>query len=1033
MTVNEIGYGDAVVRRSTVQVTDRDSSDASWKEGDILEGRVLETGARTRLSLRVAGRGYTDGAGDATAREITVPSDSMGSTYKGDVRRFEVVEAAQGKLVLKDLGSIYGESVAAGMQSVTVNSGLSRMIDDFRETMGTDEKKDNDSIERLSDEDYSELRREGFSIEDFKAERLARAIERIKVTRRELKETVERESEALAKQRRNIERRSAERAAEGTGLTAIIAERLVEADLPVTQENVAEIATAARMGSSAAHMGDGAFAYLIKNNLEPTAGNIYRSVYAGHLRREQMAEGDWLAIEEEASKVAYEAGSSTEDARWMLEYDIPITRENLLYKKNLSELQKSYAAGEGADRSLRTGLTEGRETSPAYRTIEAAVAAIAEGRPAEDALLISEGAADDAASRAAMMPIVRELNARLGLEQARLKLTCDSARAMKAAGIDPEVAGLEQIVEALREAERDAYRQLARELGIGEEDTTGAETEHAVSLAQSTAEALFTISRAPESLYAQTFDQRHEITPAGLSAAAGAIGSYEASATQVRPDLGDSLKKAFEGIDDILRANDMELTEANRRAVRILGSNSMEITPESINDMKYYAGKVTGLVESMKPAVVLSMIRKGTDPLNTDIDTLRERVDELMEAEGYSPEEKYSSFLVRMENAGQLTEREREAYIGIYRLLYQVSKNDGAAIGAAVKSGKKLTLKNLLTEVRSAAHSGMDARIDDETPVTASSYTDPIAERLEEALGYQRRMISGICDTDEPLSWQQIPAEASSYEEITTEELYERLVSADNNMGDHRAAEAVRELMLEEPGVRTYLRNFGLDDSFNNTRAVLRSEALETRDEAELLDMLDTAVTDGVEAFTEEYIGRLDAERNRIADILGGTVRAAEASELTAQLARYDLLESFSREQHFEYDVRGGARVRLTVVSGRGTSGSLHIEVRKADGVIRADLSVRGSGSDRAVKGTVAFESEEAVKAAAEDYSSLKAELEAEGISSEEIRVFTDRISDERYMSRLGEIKKRAGKGDTEVAGIEVTYRVARMFLEHFL
>lgn len=41
----------------------------------------------------------------------------------------------------------------------------------------------------------------------------------------------------------------------------------------------------------------------------------------------------------------------------------------------------------------------------------------------------------------------------------------------------------------------------------------------------------------------------------------------------------------------------------------------------------------------------------------------------------------------------QITEEERNSYIGIYRLIHQVEQTDGAAIGALVNQGAEMTMK----------------------------------------------------------------------------------------------------------------------------------------------------------------------------------------------------------------------------------------------------------------------------------------------------------------------------------------------------
>ena len=60
----------------------------------------------------------------------------------------------------------------------------------------------------------------------------------------------------------------------------------------------------------------------------------------------------------------------------------------------------------------------------------------------------------------------------------------------------------------------------------------------------------------------------------------------------MRTDLGDSIKKAFAGIPTMLQEMGLESTPENERAVRILGYNRMEITEESIAQIKDWDAEV---------------------------------------------------------------------------------------------------------------------------------------------------------------------------------------------------------------------------------------------------------------------------------------------------------------------------------------------------------------------------------------------------------------------------------------------------------
>ena len=60
--------------------------------------------------------------------------------------------------------------------------------------------------------------------------------------------------------------------------------------------------------------------------------------------------------------------------------------------------------------------------------------------------------------------------------------------------------------------------------------------------------------------------------------------------------------------------------------------------------------------------------------------------------------ERFSQFLWKLERNKEISEEERRSFIGVYRLLHQVEKSDGAAIGAVLNQGADLTLKNLLSQ-----------------------------------------------------------------------------------------------------------------------------------------------------------------------------------------------------------------------------------------------------------------------------------------------------------------------------------------------
>ena len=76
--------------------------------------------------------------------------------------------------------------------------------------------------------------------------------------------------------------------------------------------------------------------------------------------------------------------------------------------------------------------------------------------------------------------------------------------------------------------------------------------------------------------------------------------------------------------------------------------------------------------------------------------------------------ESYSRFLYGLERKHEITQEERESYIGIYRLIRQIEKGDGAAVGALVNTQAQLHFSNLLSAVRSGRFKTLDARVGEE-------------------------------------------------------------------------------------------------------------------------------------------------------------------------------------------------------------------------------------------------------------------------------------------------------------------------------
>ena len=140
------------------------------------------------------------------------------------------------------------------------------------------------------------------------------------------------------------------------------------------------------------------------------------------------------------------------------------------------------------------------------------------------------------------------------------------------------------------------------------------------------------------------------------------------------------------------------------------------------------------------------MIKEGMNPLDMSFEEINTVSEQIQEEQGITEEEKFSKYLYKLEQNKEISEEERSAYIGVYRLIRQVEKTDGAAIGALLQQGGDITLRGLLTQVRSAKHGAMDYQVDDDFGgvQTKEGAGISITEQIEGA--YQKNKLSDVKD-----------------------------------------------------------------------------------------------------------------------------------------------------------------------------------------------------------------------------------------------------------------------------------------------
>ena len=520
-------------------------------------------------------------------------------------------------------------------------------------------------------------------------------------------------------------------------------------------------------------------------------------------------------------KVIEQAGlevseETLENAKWLIEKGIPLTPEavesyhqlsTMTFPQEMEDILSAIAAAisdgkKAGDANLADGRSNLEKAALyveefAQITEEAVDKTVAEGKKLnlanlqvaqkqiveEQAVVQQSVSATTMTANVNVTESVENITARRQLEEVRLMMTIEANYKLISSGYSIDTAELEQLVEALKQIEANQKQLL-----FGEADVNKAAEKAA--LYTETRNKVAEIPYLPIDIAGRfkatdedfTLNQVHIGGTALKNAYEQAQEKYETLMTAPRADMGDSIRKAFRNVDDILQDMNLDLTEENRRAVRILGYNNMELSEENIQAVKESDLELRRVIEKMTPAATLQAIRDGKNPLEMSLAQLNEYLDS-MEYSKEREDEKYSKFLYKLEKNNEITESERDAYIGIYRMLRQIEKTDDAAIGTLLNNGAELSFKNLLSAVRSNKKHGMDYTVDDSFGGMESVLRNvSITQQIESGFGAYIQNVAG-----------ETADKMAAFEEPTMEKEYQS-----EQLQEYRQASEVDDSIVNE-------------------------------------------------------------------------------------------------------------------------------------------------------------------------------------------------------------------------------------------
>lgn len=922
-----------------------------------------------------------------------------------------------------------------GKESETILEQLDSQMD-----MSADNRKNQMIVitNTASAEDLQELEKNGFSGLDADSHTVVTVTDKIKIALAKAGVDVSGYGSSLSK----------EQLEEATGSSAIanqIMSALQAANLPTSQDNVSESQLAYETAKKVQPLSDGSKEYLIKNNYEPTIQNLYMAMFSGVETTKSGESGiDFSALENQMEQIIRDSGlevntETKKECCWLIERGISLTTVNLTYLERLNAFSKNLKSAEELELSfvmdrITEAIKDGKRPMEAllvegYSFMDKAQAAMdviseatdedlaycvsAEISVSVENLKVAQGNRgyhqESTRVNIEITADIRFVTAKRQLEETRLAMTVKANYSLIKRGIAIDTKPLEQLVEDLKNQENQYYKDLMAQSGVEatEENTTlFVETTRMVEELKYQPAYILQIGDAEE-----TIRSLHQAGASLKTTMEAALTSYEALWTAPRADMGDSIQKAFGNVDEILEDLGLETSELNRRAVRILAYNQTELTEENILKIKEVDSEVQRLFKNLTPSVTLEMIRRGENPLDVEISELNKVTEEIQSDLGEKEEERFSKYLWKLERNQAITEEERSSYIGIYRLIAQVEKTDGAAIGALLNQGADVTMRNLLTAMRSAKKDINYSVNDDFAGVEGNYKTERIDHQIMSA--FQNNCMKEVKDLISPEALSQM----ENWEEYTPEQFMEALQQAAHDEAVVAAEQAYYTEMATEyasvletsDDVYAFLEKYDMKNSARNVKAIAKlmenpsyafdilfSEEGKSVDYKEMIAEMKNTVLErfGEAVKTPEEMAQAQNVLAEVAEhtmqgmiIENEPVSVKDLKDLRLMSQQFFLCAEKAKEESFLVPVQTGDTVTgisLKIVRGKENKGLVNIFFR---GALMEKVAASFEAKENGVSGVIATTDESTRQLLADNLGLLAEKINGEGQEPLDIKV----------------------------------------------
>lgn len=777
----------------------------------------------------------------------------------------------------------------------------------------------------MSEKDFAKMSEEGFDLSQMDPEEVVTIVDKIKAE-------LAKSGEHIVGYTDEIDVNTLAEALGSKGLATEISASFREVNIPFTKENIRNVKMAWDLSKDLTEPTDESYRYMVEKGMEPEIWNYYLAQSSGVLNgranesdrvarsplfyaenidgyyAKSAGYGGEVQLEREIEKVLQREGLSLEEenknvAKKLLSTAIPVTGENIVRWQNLERVDFP--------------LTE-------EKVAKTVSAAIANGvLPIYGNLNQEESIYNQAARIANYYENIdldelslHDVTMRRQLEEVRFRMTAEVNVKLLKSGFTIDTGDMEALVEALRQAEREVSEDYFPDDDNAVTKYEQFQKTNRIIDEMPTMPAIV-IGRWSMGNRNETLSDFHEQAALLKMTYIKAEKSYEALMTVPNRALGDHIKKAFENVDDILEELDIIPSEKNRRAVRILGYNRMDLSKKNIEIVREADAYVTSIIEKMTPATVLGMIRDGMNPLEKNLEELDAYLTIQKDHTDPSEEmEDYSRFLYKLEKNHEITEDEKTSFIGIYRMLRQIEKTDGAALGTVLNVGAELHFSTLLSAVRSGKVKSIDV-----------TFTEKFGERLEmirRGESITEQIAKGFfSDVEEMI--EKVTGDEELEEQYRNQTLQEirRTVAVDAESVElliHAKMPETSENLLAAQGL---LKLYEMPFVRKNSRQILsngKGEKIEN-----LLEHMESK-----ETFVEAYGQMAKDAMDRLEEELYTAEESVDVRSMKLQHKEIAVATSLSREEDYIFPLYIGeelAKVRLRLTHAIEEKGNIDITV----------------------------------------------------------------------------------------------------------